>query len=1152
MSWLRGLAVLLLALLLAVAPLAGWLLGSESGLRFAAAQLRAQGLLEAETVRGRLLDSIELEQVRLSAGGYVLRAERLALRWRPAALLERRLHVEAMEGAGLRIELPPAPAESPPEAPVEPYAGFVLPLDVTLERLHVEDAALVDAQGGAQTVLRRLEAAARLAGGRVHVERLDVDSPWAEVHAGGELGLVPEDPLDLRLRWRVPLAGLSQALQGELIGEGGLSGTLHQLELDQRLLVPAKVSLRASLEPLAEGLPWTARLESDGLDFGAFLPMAEAQGERPGEGLGVWAMRLEAEGDLAGADLRVLELRQEDTRLHAEGRIDWAQALAWQLGLRAEALRPEIIHADWPGRLDAVARSQGMLREGLPHATVELERLDGSLRGYPLQARLQGAVAGLALDIEHFSLRSGRSEIKAVGRVGERLDLRARLASPDLAELLPGAGGALRGTLALAGARSTPSLRADLEGQGVRWQDWLVEALSLKAEGGLAEGQALRAELVARTLRSANQPLLASARIEVAGRVEAHDLRIEMAQAGTKNQPGLGLQLSGAGRWDGARETLRIDEARLNDTPLGDWRTAEAVELVAGMDEARLPDWCWLGDGARLCLRGQWQAGKSTSAAFDLAGLDLVRLKPWLPNHHFRLEGVLDASASLEAPPGAPMTAQTRVEARQATLYAATSRRDEWRALPLEQAYAEASLGAGASRIAADLGLNAANRLSLVLSLPGHQLEQVLPPGQALDGRMDVAFNDTTLLDAFLPMLKDLKGTLAGRIDVAGTLAQPRLSGGAQLMNASALLPEFGTRVEDVDVRVQAGPDHILTLSGEGRMGEGRMTLGGTVSLAQLPAWRADLTLRGENLTAMRLPEAIVQASPDLRLALSPEETRLEGRVEIPEALFNVGERGGPAGARLSEDVRIIGAPPAEQGTPMHTRIEVVLGDKVRVRGMGFNGRISGRLTVIDRPGLPGAVGQGELSIPEGRYKAYGQDLLIQRGRILYADTPLDDPALDIRAVRRVTQDSVVAGVQITGRASRPKATLFSEPAMEQAEVLSYLVTGKSLKRSSGGDAQLMMQAIQAAGYAGGDLLAGQIGGAFGLEEATVETDAGTQEISLVLGRYLTPRLYLRYVQGLEEGLQAFILRYELTRRINVQVQSGVKAGVDVFYSFER
>jgi hypothetical protein len=88
--------------------------------------------------------------------------------------------------------------------------------------------------------------------------------------------------------------------------------------------------------------------------------------------------------------------------------------------------------------------------------------------------------------------------------------------------------------------------------------------------------------------------------------------------------------------------------------------------------------------------------------------------------------------------------------------------------------------------------------------------------------------------------------------------------------------------------------------------------------------------------------------------------------------------------------------------------------------------------------------------------------------------------------------------------------------------------------------------------FAGGDMLAGQIGSAFGLEEAAIESDAGTRELSLVLGRYLTPRLYLRYVQGLEEGLQTFLLRYELTRHFHVQAQSGVKAGVDVFYSFER
>ncbi|HET19578.1 MAG TPA: translocation/assembly module TamB, partial [Chromatiales bacterium] len=343
----------------------------------------------------------------------------------------------------------------------------------------------------------------------------------------------------------------------------------------------------------------------------------------------------------------------------------------------------------------------------------------------------------------------------------------------------------------------------------------------------------------------------------------------------------------------------------------------------------------------------------------------------------------------------------------------------------------------------------------------------------------------------------------------------------------------------------------FVTLQGGARMGEGRLAIDGRVDLSGLPDWRAEIDLKGDNLTALRLPEASVQASPDLKIALRPGEARVTGRVEVPEALFDLGGEK-PAAARVSPDVRIVGEEEAVAAQALDAHVELVLGDKVRVRGKGFNGRIAGRLEVIDRPGLPSPVGQGELTIPEGRYKAYGQDLVIEQGRIIYADTPLDDPALDIRAVRRAILDGTVAGVRITGRASRPVLAMFSEPAMEQAEVLSYLVTGRPLSKGSGSDAALMVQAARAAGYAGGDLLAGQIGGAFGLEEATIESDVGTEELSLVLGRYLTPRLYLRYVQGLEEGLQTFALRYELTRHFNVQVQSGVKAGVDVFYSFER
>ena len=47
-------------------------------------------------------------------------------------------------------------------------------------------------------------------------------------------------------------------------------------------------------------------------------------------------------------------------------------------------------------------------------------------------------------------------------------------------------------------------------------------------------------------------------------------------------------------------------------------------------------------------------------------------------------------------------------------------------------------------------------------------------------------------------------------------------------------------------------------------------------------------------------------------------------------------------------------------------------------------------------------IGRGELSVDEGRYEAFGQKLDINRGRLLFDATPLDNPGLDIEARRRI------------------------------------------------------------------------------------------------------------------------------------------------------
>ncbi|MDI8841613.1 translocation/assembly module TamB domain-containing protein, partial [Salmonella enterica subsp. enterica serovar Anatum] len=52
---------------------------------------------------------------------------------------------------------------------------------------------------------------------------------------------------------------------------------------------------------------------------------------------------------------------------------------------------------------------------------------------------------------------------------------------------------------------------------------------------------------------------------------------------------------------------------------------------------------------------------------------------------------------------------------------------------------------------------------------------------------------------------------------------------------------------------------------------------------------------------------------------------------------------------------------------------------------------------------------------------------------------------LALRAIRALIGTNFIAGVRVTGTADEPKAEIFSDPAMPQAEALSYLLRGQGL-----------------------------------------------------------------------------------------------------------
>ncbi|NNF96290.1 MAG: DUF490 domain-containing protein, partial [Halobacteria archaeon] len=279
------------------------------------------------------------------------------------------------------------------------------------------------------------------------------------------------------------------------------------------------------------------------------------------------------------------------------------------------------------------------------------------------------------------------------------------------------------------------------------------------------------------------------------------------------------------------------------------------------------------------------------------------------------------------------------------------------------------------------------------------------------------------------------------------------------------------------------------------------------------------------------------------------------GQITVPQALFR--PRTLPrTSVSPSQDVVFIGeteSAPIEERWKTSSHVRVILGDDVYFDGFGLRGEVSGNLLLIDEPGKL-TLGQGEIRITEGTYKAYGQDAKIRRGRLIFANTIIDNPAIDLEAVREV--DTVTAGVRVRGTLKQPELTLFSEPVMPESDIVSYFLLGRPMETTEDSEGQQLQRALLAARLAGGELLVDQTSIYSYIDELSFETDKATEQTSLVVGKYLSPRLYVRYVTGVVESSNIVEVHYKLKKYLRIQTETGYRgsrsvAGADIYYTIE-
>lgn len=464
-------------------------------------------------------------------------------------------------------------------------------------------------------------------------------------------------------------------------------------------------------------------------------------------------------------------------------------------------------------------------------------------------------------------------------------------------------------------------------------------------------------------------------------------------------------------------------------------------------------------------------------------------------------------------------------------------------------------------------------RANFQLPVPAALPVAVTPRGPlraTLTGRLQ----ERGMLAALFPgVVRETSGELDAQCDIGGNWEAPQVAGQLRLARAGAYLPSAGIMLKDVQLAAHLERDLIRIDSFQARSGPGHISGTARITLAGWQATGLTGRIQGENFQTIAFPELRVSTTPDLSFEGTPRKMVLRGELRIPEMrIADVSSR-----TRISPSSDVVmegrdGPPATESPLVLDARVRVVLGERVSVKVSGVDATLGGAVD-LTMSGLDRITSSGEIRVVKGRFHTYGVNLDIVRGRLFFTGGPIDHPSLDFLALRTI--GDVKAGVTVAGTLQRPITKLYSEPAMQDSDILAYVVLGHPLG-NDGGQANLMSKAAGALlGSSQASVLFDRIRDQLGLSSLEVQDSVGgsstmgykplqvtppgkvatTQEsvaeTTLSVGKYLTPQLYVSYGRSLFTGSNLFKLRYDIFKNWQIETQAGSESGVDLYYKLE-
>ena len=1111
-----------------------------------AAESFSKGALEVGETTGTLSRDFRVKTLVVEGDGYCVTLKHISIKITPARLLERTLFLDFLvaDKVSVNIEKETKANENRPKGKLQ----ILLPelfLQVVLKDARVKTLLIKTGKDTAPLTIKDLSLAANLKDKALNVSYLKgsllpyqfaflFEANFLAINQSAALSGhmvlkrkvkdARQTVLDANIKGDLQRLYLTGKIKG--VPEGTFSGIFSdilerpkwQLVLDLKgfnpsLLVPGYPSTLVQVNAMLHGHEGTVSGLIQG-DFG--LPDKEK---------GTFFIK-------GGYDAKGLQI-EKGVISTLGGKLTASGTLSRDLGFKAKAIL-ESIQLDplIPGiqaRVSGAVEASGILggKRG-PFANIHLEGVHGSLNGKACAIGGGILLDGAGIVVKDIKFNAPGSSLSLSGFLKRASqDIELAIKSRDLSLLHPALKGKVSVKAHVFGKRKDPGVHLFALGKNIAYSQGGLKAFKVTLDSDGLSSSRIKARFNATGL-FARDILLNALSASLKGKRSRHLIKLRATGEGLVADMGLSGSLNQEFQYTGLLKELNI-----RSVDFGTWKLSKPSSLLAGRDGFDISQLCLKNgkQGGRLCINGE--IGKRR------IGIDVTSSSlPLGPLSKFcggmcSLSGTMDLRLRFFKE-GMSSKGKFLLQTRNAKAYFEKPNKAKPLMLVSKGVLSEKGLTADVFA-SFDKKSNLSGHVMLSGFLQGKPRGQKQP----IEGNFTVSSSDMSIIHDFFPELFVYEGQFKSRIRFSGTTKNPQLEAKATLSDLKAEYPEYGIviRLKDAAFDLNNKDIHVFALldSSDGNL---KITGIGRVDPKDL-----DLSFKisGKNFRAVTTPYEKIYVSPQLSVFVKEDNIEVDGTILVPRARIE-GFTLSSSAIVPSSDIKIEGEQDEGRSpaTNVSLNVNVVLGDDVKVKVYGLEGKLYGKIGLKTSPSGQ-VLGSGTLSVKHGVYNAFETRLNIKKGRLLYFSSALDNPELEVEAIRKV--DDSLVGLKVKGTLKNPVIKLFSDPAMPESEIVKYLLGGK---KGAG--------ITKASAIAGGaNLFLSRLRQRLGLlDELKLETGEASDDLALMVGTYLRPDLYLKFINDFEDKVTKFILRYDYSKHIEIETETGESPSAGVFFRLER